>query len=58
MKASEVIKRLETLIQEYGDQPVIHGDCCGDVITQSIAVYAEDNNPPVEKSDAVEFYMH
>lgn len=63
MLASEMIIKLQALIEEYGDKPVKMADWSdedvyNDVCVKMIVAYDSDGNFPVGRSRCAEFYLH
>lgn len=58
MKASELIKELQQLVNEHGDQPVNFDGGDIDYAIDGATAYDEVGNAPTVKKPAAEFFLH
>lgn len=58
MKASTLIKELQSKIAEYGDLPVNFDGVTHAVNVGDVEVYDEEGNEPNGKNKPVEIYLH
>lgn len=58
MKASELIKELQQLINDYGDQPVNFDGGDIDYAIDDATAYDELGNAPTLGRPAAEFFLH
>lgn len=56
MRASELIARLQELMEEHGDLPVTGLDVAADVEVAGVSAFDRYGNKPIDY-DAVEFWL-